>query len=228
MSKAWHFLQSPANWCGVGMATLMLVMHGAGLIGAWWLPMVAAGYATGFGVGVAWMGWPRMPADPWDELEFRDEGDARLALERALSAIRKLVEENPDDRLSEALRQKVLLVCDRMEGLLQHWERSKGSLSLEESFHARHIALEYLPDALRGYLSIPAKFAQTRQLANGKTAEQTFSHTLDELAQKTDELTEDLASQDADAFLSHSRFLNAKFGKNNALEDPARRSVSAR
>ena len=84
-------------------------------------------------------------------------------------------------------------------------------MSLEEGFHARHIALSYLPDALKTYLSIPKEFAATKKLANGMTAQETFAATLTELGQKVAQLGEDLASQDAQAFLNHSQFLKEKF-----------------
>jgi hypothetical protein len=35
---------------------------------------------------------------------------------------------------------------------------------------------------------------------------------LQDLCAKVDELTDDLANQDAEAFLNHSKFLNHKFG----------------
>ena len=102
-------------------------------------------------------------------------------------------------------------MTDQLSALLDQWERSKGHLSLEESFHARHIALSYLPDALKTYLSIPKEFAATKKLSNGLTAQDTFGATLDELSQKVNQLAEDLASQDAQAFLNHSQFLKEKF-----------------
>jgi hypothetical protein len=54
-------------------------------------------------------------------------------------------------------------------------------------------------------------------LENGKTAQDTFRETLAELQQKVQQLAEDLASQDAHAFLVHSRFLQDKFGSHNPL-----------
>jgi len=71
-----------------------------------------------------------------------------------------------------------------------------------------------LPEALNAYLSIPASFARTRLLANGKTALDTFDETIVELEGKVCELADDLASQDAQAFLAHSQFLKQKFGDN--------------
>ena len=221
MDAVVRFLQSPANWCGLALAIAALVLKALGLAlwGHWVL--VPLGYAAGFAAGGLWMGFPKFGVQPWDELEFEDQGDARQAMDRALAAVRQLVSYNPENRLSASLQARVLELCSQLANLLAQWERSKGHLSLEESFHARHIALSYLPDALKTYLSIPPRYAQTRVLANGRTAEDTFKASLEELSAKVTQLTEDLASQDADAFLNHSRFLQAKFSAGaNALNPP--------
>jgi inorganic triphosphatase YgiF len=114
----------------------------------------------------------------------------------------------------------VLQLCKALDELLAQWERSKGTLSMQDSFHARHIAISYLPDMLNTYLSIPARFATTKVLDNGKTAVETFQYTLAELETQVRQLGDDLAAQDAHAFLVHSRFLNQKFAP-QGLEAPA-------
>ena len=211
MNKISIFLQSPANWGGIVLSTVELVLSGLGLtqVGAGALAIL--GYLTGFGVGGMWFGFPNFLGNPWDALEFEDEGDARTSMLTALSAVRQLVDYNPQGRLPASLQSKVLDLCKQLNALLDQWERSKGHLSLEESFHARHIALTYLPDALKTYLSIPQQFAMTKRLANGHTAQETFTATLDDLNGKVLQLSEDLATQDAQAFLNHSQFLQEKF-----------------
>lgn len=211
MNKIGRFLQSPANWCGVALSTAALVLSSLGLAQWGAMGLAALGYAAGYGVGGLWLGFPKLGGNPWDELEFEDQGDARTSMLNALSSVRQLVDYNPQGRLPASLQAKVLDLCKQLATLLDQWERSKGQLSLEESFHARHIALSYLPDALKTYLSIPQQFAMTKVLANGQTAQATFNATLDELSQKVAQLGEDLAAQDAQAFLNHSQFLQEKF-----------------
>ena len=75
-----------------------------------------------------------------------------------------------------------------------------------------HIAISYLPDALNTYLSIPPQFATKKLLSNGMTAQATFEGVLTELEAKVEQLGDDLAGQDAQAFLRHSEFLTQKFG----------------
>nr|WP_295770011.1 hypothetical protein [Rhodoferax sp.] len=211
MNKISNFLQSPANWGGMGLATLALVLSSVGLtqVGAGALALL--GYAAGFGVGGMWFGFPKWSGNPWDALEFEDQGDARTSMLNALNAVRQLVDYNPQGRLPASLQSKVQDLCKQLALLLDQWERSKGQLSLEEGFHARHIALSYLPDALKTYMSIPQQFAMSKRLDNGQTAQETFNATLDDLTRKVAQLSEDLATQDAQAFLSHSQFLHEKF-----------------
>lgn len=211
---------SPSNWAGLALAIAVLVLKGLGLLGWIGLPLAVLGYAVGFvGAGLLF-GFPAVAAPAWDSLAFRDDGDARESMGRALSAVRRLVEDNPGRRLPAPLQAQVLALCGSLDGLLAQWERSKGALSLQEGFHARHIALSYLPEALKTYLSIPPQFAATRVLRDNKTAQDIFRDTLSELESKVAELGDDLASQDAHAFLAHSQFLHDKFGTGERLIAP--------
>lgn len=205
-------LASPPNWIGLGLASIVLVLKGLGLVGAPGLAVALLGYVAGFVAGGLWLGFPSLAAPSWEALHFSDEGDAREAMERALQGVRGLTQYNPDNRLPGSLQSRVLELCKSLEALLQQWERSKGHLSLEDSFDARRIAITYLPEALNAYLSIPSSYARTRVLANGKTALDTFDDSIGELERKVSELADDLASQDAQAFLTHSQFLKQKFG----------------
>jgi hypothetical protein len=220
MQKLIRLVGAPANWCGLGLASIVLVLKALGFLGTLGLGVAALGYVAGFVIGGLWLGFPSTKEPAWEALQFSDEGDAREAMERALSGVRRLTEYNPDNRVPASLQARVLGLCQALEGLLQQWERSKGNLSLQDSFHARHIAIRYLPEALNTYLSIPAAYASTKVLKNGKTAQDTFKDTLAELENKVVQLGEDLASQDAQAFLTHSTFLTQKFGP-QGLDAPA-------
>jgi hypothetical protein len=228
IDKLLRILLSPANWVGLGIATVVLVLKAIGLVGIAWQLLAVLGYAAGFIAGGLWLGFPKLAGPMWeDALEFTDEGDAREAMSRALAGVRGLVEYNPENRLPASLQAKALELCKSLDGLLAQWERSKGALSLQEGFHARHIAISYLPDALKAYLSIPAQYASSRVLQDGKTAQDLFRDTLAELEGKVKQLADDLASQDAHAFLVHSRFLHDKFGSRPLIEAPELSSSTA-
>lgn len=210
--RLFRLLSSTPNWIGLGLASVALVLQGLDLVGTTGPALAVLGYAAGFVAGGLWLGFPSLKAPTWEALQFSDEGDAREAMERALHGVRGLTQYNPEGRLPASLQTRVLELCKALETLLQQWERSRGQLSLENSFDARRIAITYLPEALNAYLSIPASYARTRVLANGKTALDTFNDTIVELEAKVGQLAEDLASQDAQAFLAHSQFLTQKFG----------------
>ena len=207
-----RFLFSPANWIGLAFSLGAVALILMGFVSARWLGIAALAYGVGLITGGLWFGWPQLSGPAWDELTFAENDTARDAPARALAGIRRLVTGNPGRRLSAMTGAKLLKLCDDIEAMLVQWERSRGQLSVEDSFHARYIALRYLPDALKSYWSIPAQFATTRALENGLTADATLGKTVDELGQKVRQLNDALAAHDAQAFLDHSRFLSDKFG----------------
>jgi hypothetical protein len=207
-----RFLFSPANWVGLGFSLAAVALILMGFVSARWLGIALLAYGVGFTCGGLWFGWPQLAGPAWDELTFAENDASRGAPERALAGIRRLVTGNPGRRLSAMTGAKLLKLCDEIEAMLAQWERSKGQLSIEDSFHARYIALRYLPDALKSFWSIPAGFATTKALDNGLTADATLGKTVDELGQKVRQLNDALAARDAQAFLDHSRFLSDKFG----------------
>lgn len=207
-----RLLTAPAHWLALGLGAAVLVLQGLGLLGSGLgLLLAVLAYGAGWALGALWLGLPAWNGSDWELLDFKDEGDARQAMERALDGVQRLTEYNPDHRIPASLQARVLDLCKALAELLQQWERSRGSLSLQDSFHARHIAISYLPEALNTYLSIPARYATSKLLDNGKTAVDTFKDTLAELEAKVRQLGDDLAAQDAHAFLVHSRFLKEKF-----------------
>ena len=208
-----RFLFAPANWLGLAFAISVLALVGLGWISPRLSGLALFAYGAGFVCGGLWLGWPRLAGPDWGELTFADSEDTREATRRALAAIRRLVNTNPDRRLSASTGTKLLRLCDAIETMLAQWERSKTALSIEDTFHARYIALRYLPDALKSFWSIPVQFATTKALANGMTAEATLAQTVDELGQKVTQLNDALAARDVQAFVDHSQFLSEKFGR---------------
>lgn len=211
LKRLLRLFTAPAHWVALLLAAVVLVLQGLGVLGASGIVLALLGYAAGWFVGGMWLGLPSMRGGDWERLQFTDDGDARAAMERAMRGIRDLAKDNPGARMPAKLQARVLALCERLEELLRQWEASKGSLSLQDSFHARHIAISYLPEALNTFLSIPAAYATTKALDNGETAVQILDHTLDDLEGKVKQLGDDLASQDAHAFLVHSEFLRRKF-----------------
>ncbi len=210
-----NLLESPANWCGLGLGVLCLAASGAqatpfsGGIAA--IGVTGVGYAVGFLLGCLVFGLPRLRRGADSMPTSSVQGDAKRQMMASLASIRQTVHLNTQKRLPKELRGKVLTLCTQIEQLLAQWEASKSDLGFEDGFHARHIAVKYLPEALQTYLSIPRRFATTEPLANGKTARETFESTLQDLGGKVRELKDSLAHQEAQSLLDHSSFLNRKF-----------------
>jgi hypothetical protein len=215
---ATRFLLSPANWSGLAFAMATIVLVALGWLSASWLGVAALAYGVGFACGGMWFGWPQLSGPAWEEIRFADDDDSREAAKRALVGIRRLVTSNPGRRLPAMVGAKLLKLCDDIELMLAQWDRAQGEWSVEDTFHARHIAVRYLPDALQSFWSIPAEFATTKPLANGLTAEAVLGQTVEELTGKVRELNDALAARDAQAFLDHSKFLSEKFGHTSRVD----------
>ncbi len=207
-------LESPPNWCGLAGASLCLAATAAQALpfqgGVAATLLTVAGYGVGFGMGCLVFGPPRRRQASGSG-SAPVAGDTKLQMLAALAGVRQTVHLNTRKRLPKELRSRVLALCAQIEQLLAQWEASKGSLSFEDGFHARHIAVKYLPEALQTYLSIPRKFASTEPVANGLTARQVFEATLDDLAAKVKSLRDALAHNEAQALVNHSTFLSDKF-----------------
>ena len=57
MDKIGKFFHSPANWCGLSLSSVALVLGGLGLAPWGGAALAVLGYALGFGVGGVWAGW---------------------------------------------------------------------------------------------------------------------------------------------------------------------------
>lgn len=217
-----RFLFSPANWAGLGFAAASIALIGVGFVSARYLALGALAYGAGFALGGMWFGFPQLRGPDWREISLGDNENTREAATRALAAIRRLIETNPGRRLSAATGIKLSKLCDGIDEMLRQWDSEKKTLSLEDTFHARYIAIKYLPEALQRFWAIPPQLSQTKALSNGLTADATLGQSVDELSTKVQQLTEALAAHDTEAFLDHSKFLSEKFGTKpqGALDGP--------
>ncbi|UCH26216.1 MAG: PspC domain-containing protein [Trueperaceae bacterium] len=86
-----------------------------------------------------------------------------------------------------------------------------GAGTTQEAYNVKQTALEYLPDALDKYLSLPDGFAETTKLSNGKTAKETLLEQLELLETTMKDIVGDVYEEDAQALLIHGRFLKEKF-----------------
>jgi phage shock protein PspC (stress-responsive transcriptional regulator) len=113
-------------------------------------------------------------------------------------------------KVPEEILAKVTSIRDAIASVLPQISEMGGGMT-KEVYNLRQTALEYLPDALDKYLSLPSGFAEHHILSNGKTAKQTLLEQLDLLDQTVKDMVGDVYQEDADALLVHGRFLQEKF-----------------
>lgn len=119
-------------------------------------------------------------------------------------------------RLSSRANPDTLAVLSRIEEkieLLLGQENTSEFFDLKP-FEVRKIAFEYIPDAIREYLRLPANMAKNRHLDNGKTAEESLQEQFLLLDGALDNLSRSLFQKDARGLLIHGRFLKEKFTDN--------------
>jgi phage shock protein PspC (stress-responsive transcriptional regulator) len=128
--------------------------------------------------------------------------DLSRTLDGLVSRIRGKVS---DDIFSKvmSIRAAIMLVLPQIEEM--------GAGMTQEAYNVRQTALEYLPDALEKYLSLPAGFAESHVLSNGKTSKETLLEQLEILEGTMKDLIGDTYQEDAEALLIHGRFLKDKF-----------------
>jgi hypothetical protein len=98
-----------------------------------------------------------------------------------------------NQRLPKEARGKVAAIIGKILWLLPSAKRLPIS---RELFVLRQAATEYLPTSIETYLALPASFATTAVLHDGKTAVQVLWEQLDLLDVKMDEITDAVRSGD--------------------------------
>ncbi len=79
-------------------------------------------------------------------------------------------------------------------------------------------ATDYLPEAIGAYLRLPRDWADSRPVDRGKTSLLLLIDQLDLLANTMDAIYDAANTTDAAALISHGRFLQERFGHNQAPE----------
>lgn len=218
-----HFLSSPANLLGLGLASLALGARLAGAIDAFWLPIVVGSY--GLGVEIGWLLFPR-------SLDRLEDGTARLspvarteaeraAIERSLDRVLAVVKQDHREAFDPPLERQILQLHGQIETLIERMEASAGFISVEAAYSAKRLALDYLPNLLDGFVAIPQDFAAREELSDGKTARELLQDNLSVLQREVAKMADDLAASDARSFLNHVSFLQDRFGQNRSFIVPA-------
>ena len=81
-----------------------------------------------------------------------------------------------------------------------------------QAYSVMATATDYLPEAVGGYLRLPRQFADNRPVDRGKSSLMVLIDQLDLLAATMDKVFDAVCRADADALVTHGRFLAEKFG----------------
>jgi hypothetical protein len=200
------FLSSRRNIAGciLGLAGIGLFAFGitSGIVG---VGIVAGLYALGY-----------LAAGPESGLrltffESDDSDQIRKGLERLLYTIR--------NRVADDVYQRVGGICYSIVQTLPTNGRANDPTDPNVNL-IRQTALNYLPQALDAYLSIPRIYAERRPVAGGKTPHDILMDQLNLMDTKMREAAEDIARNDTERLLTNARFLQERFAT-SALEPSA-------
>lgn len=128
--------------------------------------------------------------------------DIGRTLDNLMNRIRGKVSNDIYEKV-ESIRSSILSVLPHLTEL--------GAGMTQEAYNIRHTALEYLPDALNKYMTLPAGFAESHDLGGGKTAKDILLEQLEILDHTMKDMIGDVYQEDAQALLIHGRFLKEKF-----------------
>jgi hypothetical protein len=147
---------------------------------------------------------PAARVDPADPVTIR------RALDR-LGALSQRLPHEPRAKVAEIIGEIVELIPQT--GLFP-----PGSRDL---FVLQRTATEYLPTSVDAYLALPASYATTAVLRDGRTALQILGDQLDLLDVEVGEIGHAVRHRDSERLLVHGRFLEQVFGRgSNELELP--------
>lgn len=189
-------LRSTRHLVGTLLAVAGLLAHFAGLLEAFWLPIVLGLYALGVLVT------PQTQADLQLE-ELAGQQALRGELQTFLRGLHGRVAPDVQVRLA------------RLEAQLDDLLPRLRELELQGNPHAftiRQIVTDYLPETFENYLRLPPRYAQQHVLPGGRTPHAVLLDQLALLEQTLESITVSVAQGDTGELLANGRFLQDKFG----------------
>lgn len=196
-NRVWLWLYSSANvWgslaglCGVGLFF-------AGVIGPFWLAIVAGLYA----IGAVAAPRPR-------RVEFALGSDYSLEdLQRHLDAMLAALKDDASESTLSALQS----IRDHALTLLP--QLRSEALTEDDRYTVRQTVARYLPDSIANYLRLPKLYRRYHVVRGGKTAEALLQDQLGLMDGQLAKIAERLYQAEAQAMVVQGRFLEDKFRK---------------
>jgi hypothetical protein len=180
-----------------------LALYFLGVIHDYWIGIVAGSYAVGF------------LATP-ESRNFESSLNAEMGSDEIAAALGKLVSDIkplvPQTILGlvESIRQSIVSILPTM---------GKGNAAVDQNTYTiRQTALEYLPQTLQRYLSLPPAYRNTFPVQDGKTATQLLVEQLTLLDGTMKKIVANFLADDTQALLANGRFLADKFQPQDFLK----------
>jgi hypothetical protein len=205
--RAVRWFYGAPNMVGAALALGGLALFLAGVIhGVLVVPIVAALYVLGA------IATPRPSGlgslvDPDGSLDARQLGDA----------LDRLVEES-GKRLPDDLAAKVARIRATILDILP--KASASTIDRQDLFALERTVTDYLPSTIDAYLTLPRAYADSRIVQDGKTAKDLLGGQLDLIEEKMEAISDAVARDDLNKLLAQGRFLEDRFGRNDALGLP--------
>jgi hypothetical protein len=195
------------NIIGIVAVLVGIGLYLAGVISGWLVPLICVGLYL-----VAAFAVPRPHG-----IGAGLVGDADFDPDAIKKALQGIVDQSKS-RLPDDLAAKVASIQSTILDILPRVNAS--SVDRRDLFVLQRTAADYLPNTLNNYLTLPRAYADTRVISDGKTAKQLLGEQLDLIDQQLQEISEAVAKDDVTKLLAQGRFLEERFGQNNALALP--------
>lgn len=197
MNRLMVFLYGRKNLGGCVLGLIGLGLFLLGFIDKYWLAIV---------VGMYLIGWIVTPAERQLQLILTREANASGVKEQ-LDELMKKIKPQVDDEVFERVSRIHATIVDMLPALFAE------NLPDRNLYDIRQTALEYLPATLEHYLALPNMYRRKHVVRDGKTARDLLIEQLTLLDNTMTEALESINRSDAEALLSHGRFLQDKFRK---------------
>lgn len=191
------FLYSTPNIVGSALGLLGLGLYFLGVIGPYWLPIVAGLY--GIGVLVT----PRSQAY---ELSVKNQ--------MAVRDIRRELDEVVHKAKRRLPREMVVPVLSIQKSILQVLPVILNQSSSDYNIYViKQTALDYLPATLEAYMNLPKAYVNLHPVKDGKVPRQLLLEQLNLLDQQMKEAVQAIYQRDTEKLMVQGRFLEEKFQK---------------
>ena len=193
------FLYSRKNMVGSALALIGVGLFFGGVIGDWWLAIVAGLYAVG---------WLATPNERHLELELRE----RAANESLIEAVDDLIARSHKGLPFEAteklkaIRAILETLMPRLQGLTD-----AGKIAITDMITLANAVTRDLPVTIVNYVRLPQAYAAMHAIEGGKTAKQLLLEQLDLLRDQLAKIADSAYREDAEALVVNGKYLKEKF-----------------